>query len=60
MSAAARFTQREPTALRWGLILLALLFLVLFVVLPLAAVFGQALAKGWSGYWDAISEADAR
>jgi sulfate transport system permease protein len=60
MIAAGRFTQREPALLRWALILLALLFLILFVVLPLAAVFGQALAKGWSGYWAAISDPDAR
>ncbi|MFB3777062.1 MAG: sulfate ABC transporter permease subunit CysW [Bryobacteraceae bacterium] len=60
MTAAERFPHGEPVALRWGLILLALLFLVLFVVLPLAAVFGQALAKGWGAYWDAIREPDAR
>ncbi len=60
MTSAGRFTHPEPAALRWSLILLALLFLALFVVLPLAAVFGQALAKGWSGYWDAITEPDAR
>jgi sulfate transport system permease protein len=49
----------DPAPLRWALTLLALAFLGLFVVLPLAAVFGQALAKGWEAYWAAISEPDA-
>jgi sulfate ABC transporter permease protein CysW len=34
-------------------------FLGLFVALPLAVVFGQALEKGWEGYWAAIREPDA-
>jgi sulfate transport system permease protein len=49
----------DPAPLRWSLTLLALGFLGLFVVLPLAAVFGQALAKGWGAYWAAIREPDA-
>jgi sulfate transport system permease protein len=49
----------DPAPLRWGLTLLALAFLGLFVALPLAAVFGQALAKGWEAYWEAIREPDA-
>jgi sulfate transport system permease protein len=52
-------TTSDPALLRWGLTLLALAFLGLFVVLPLAAVFGQALAKGWEAYWAAIREPDA-
>ena len=55
---AARLV-REPVLLRWTFILLALLFLALFVVLPLLAVFSQALEKGWSTYWAAIREPDA-
>jgi sulfate/thiosulfate transport system permease protein len=54
-----RSAHREPAALRWGLTLLALSFLTLFVVLPLLAVFAQALAKGWQAYWTAIREPDA-
>jgi sulfate transport system permease protein len=49
----------DPAPLRWGLTLLALAFLGLFVALPLAAVFGQALEKGWQAYWAAIGEPDA-
>jgi sulfate/thiosulfate transport system permease protein len=33
------------------LIGLALLFMFLFLVLPLAAVFTEALRKGWDAYW---------
>jgi sulfate/thiosulfate transport system permease protein len=49
----------ESALLRWTLILLALLFLALFVILPLLAVFAQALEKGWITYWTAIREPDA-
>jgi len=42
----------DPAAASLGAFtLLALAFSRLFVVLPLAAVFGQALAKGWQTYW---------
>jgi sulfate transport system permease protein len=49
----------EPVLLRWTLIALALGFMSLFVVLPLAVVFAQAFEKGWSTYWAAVSEPDA-
>jgi sulfate transport system permease protein len=51
--------KREPVLLRWTLIALALGFMSLFVVLPLAVVFAQAFEKGWSTYWAAVSEPDA-
>jgi sulfate/thiosulfate transport system permease protein len=41
---------------RWLLIVTALLFLCLFLVLPLLAVFAQALAKGFGAYFIAISQ----
>ena len=44
---------------RWCLITLALGFMVLFLMLPLAAVFAEALRKGWSAYWQALQEPDA-
>ncbi len=47
-------------ALQWVLILIALLFLGLFVVTPLVAVFAEALDKGLGLYWEAIKEPDAR
>jgi sulfate transport system permease protein len=54
-----RTSRNDPAPLRWGLTLAALGFLGLFVALPLAVVFGQALEKGWEGYWAAIREPDA-
>jgi sulfate transport system permease protein len=55
-AAAAR---RDPFLLRCGLTLAALAFLVLFVALPLVAVFAQALERGWAAYWAAITDPDA-
>jgi sulfate/thiosulfate transport system permease protein len=49
----------EPAWVRWGLIGLALAFLGLFLLIPLAAVFSEALRKGWGVYLAAITEADA-
>lgn len=51
-------TQESPWA-RWTLILLALSFLSLFLLLPLVAVFFEALRKGWEVYLAAITEPDA-
>jgi len=45
---------KDPTLVRWGLTGLALAALVMFIVLPLAAVFVQAFEKGWHVYRDAI------
>jgi len=46
----------EPLAVRLGLTALALAFLGLFLVVPLAAVFSEALAKGVRAYLDAVRE----
>ena len=56
---AARSGTTEPTWVRYSLIGLALGFIFLFLVLPLAAVFTEALRKGWNAYWDALREPDA-
>jgi sulfate transport system permease protein len=50
---------REPLAIRLLLILTALAFLTLFLFIPLAAVFFEALKKGWGTYLAAIVEPDA-
>jgi sulfate/thiosulfate transport system permease protein len=50
-------TERRPV--RITLILVAVAFLILFLLLPLFAVFSEALRAGLSGYWQAISEPDA-
>ena len=49
----------EPAWVRYTLISLALGFIVLFLVLPLAAVFTEALRKGWTAYVLALQEPDA-
>ena len=49
----------EPAWVRYTLITLALGFVALFLVLPLAAVFTEALRKGFVAYWDALKEPDA-
>jgi sulfate transport system permease protein len=49
----------EPRALRWALIGSTLAFLALFLALPLAMVFVEALARGWDAYAQAVSEPDA-
>jgi sulfate/thiosulfate transport system permease protein len=57
--AARRSPRDEPFAVRAVLIAVALGFLAVFLVLPLAAVFHEALKKGWQVYVAAISEPDA-
>ena len=54
-----RVRTTESPAVRRLLIGLALVFMGLFLVLPLAAVFVEALKAGWSAYWDALKEPDA-
>lgn len=49
----------EPAWVRRTLITLALLFLVGFLLFPLALVFSQALGKGWAFYWKAITDENA-
>lgn len=49
----------EPRWVQYGLIGIALLFLVLFLFIPLFAVFAEALRKGWDAYIAAIVEPDA-
>jgi sulfate transport system permease protein len=55
-AAAARLPGRRPASIRLLLIALALLFLGVFLVLPLLVVFVQALTKGVSAYVAAVSD----
>ena len=58
----ANKVQAGTTEARWirrGLIGLALIFMFLFLVLPLAAVFTEALRKGLDAYLEALKEPDA-
>lgn len=45
--------------MRWTLIALALAFLLLFLLLPLLAVFTEALRKGFDAYLAGLREPDA-
>ncbi len=49
----------EPACVRWTLLGIALVFMFLFLVLPLAAVFTEALRKGLDAYLEAFKEPDA-
>ncbi len=55
----SRGATAEPVWVRRSLLLLALAFMGLFLVLPLAAVFTEALRKGTQAYWEALREPDA-
>lgn len=60
----AIFRPRGPTRdhplLRWSLTLIALGFIGLFLVLPLATVFTEALGEGWRAALDAITDPEAQ
>jgi len=49
----------EPVWIRWSLIAVVLVFLSLFLFIPLAAVFTEGLRKGFETYFAAIIEPDA-
>jgi len=48
----------ESRLMRWVLIAAAMAVLALFLVLPLAAVLAQAVAKGWSHYFNSVTGDD--
>ena len=50
---------REPAFFRWTLIGIAIIFLGLFLFIPIVAVFAKAFEKGIGAYMAAISEPDA-
>lgn len=49
----------EPAPVRWLLIAVALGFLLMFLLVPLVAVFVHAFGQGIRLYWQAITDADA-
>ncbi len=53
-----RGTEESPIV-KWLLISLALLFSLVFLLLPLANVFAQAFSKGWSAYLSALQHPDS-
>jgi sulfate transport system permease protein len=52
-------TTLEPAWVRLGLIAIALLFLTIFLFIPLVAVFTEAFKKGWQTYLESVSDPDA-
>jgi sulfate/thiosulfate transport system permease protein len=56
---SARSGTSEAAWVRYTLITIALIFVLLFLVLPLAAVFTEALRKGFGAYLEALKEPDA-
>jgi sulfate transport system permease protein len=51
---------RDPAWLRTLLLTIALAFVALFLVLPLVAVFGYAIEKGFAVYLASVTDEDAR
>src|SRR2546425_6150853 len=49
----------ESPLIKWTLITVALAFCLVFLLLPLLNVFVQALAKGWTYYWEALTHPDS-
>ncbi|ASK35542.1 sulfate ABC transporter permease subunit CysW [Alcanivorax sp. N3-2A] len=58
-AAVSRRAVGEGAWLRWALTGLALLFLAVFLVVPLVLVFREAFSKGWDVYLAALTEPDA-
>jgi sulfate transport system permease protein len=63
-SALPRYAARgdlrtEPGPIRWVIIAIAVVFLTVFVVLPLVLVFAQAFSKGIGAYFAALSDPEA-
>ncbi|MBV5325712.1 MAG: sulfate/thiosulfate ABC transporter permease CysW, partial [Rhodospirillaceae bacterium] len=64
MSSSTRISKplalQDPAIVRWGLIGLALGFIILVLFLPLISVFLEALRHGLGAYFAAVVEPDAR
>ncbi len=50
---------REPAAIKWLILGVSLTFFLIFLLLPLIAVFTEALRKGWETYAVALLDPDA-
>ncbi|NUQ65328.1 MAG: sulfate ABC transporter permease subunit CysW [Pirellulales bacterium] len=54
-----RIASVDPAWVRWSVITASLVFLGLFLVVPLAAVFTEAFRKGVAAYFDSFRDTDA-
>ena|SRR5665811_642881 len=59
LSSARDDLRTEPGLIRVVVIAIALIFLTVFVVLPLVVVFAQAFSKGVGTYFSALSDPEA-
>lgn len=50
---------RDAALVRWALIIIALLFLALFLILPLVVIFAEALREGFGAYIASFNDPDA-
>ncbi len=50
----------EPASVRWALILVGLVYMALFIVLPVIAVFSEAFAQGWGTFFQSLQSPDAQ
>jgi sulfate/thiosulfate transport system permease protein len=57
--AARDDVRTEPGPIRFVIIAIAVVFLTVFVVLPLVVVFAQAFSKGIAAYFSALSDPEA-
>jgi sulfate transport system permease protein len=58
-SSAGSRVRQEPVAVRWAIVAAAVVFLSVFLVLPLITVFQQALVRGIGPFLNALAEPDA-
>src|ERR1700740_1592778 len=59
LSSARNDLRTEPRAIRVVIIAIAVIFLTVFVVLPLVVVFAQAFSRGIGAYVAALSDSEA-
>src|SRR6202049_5300229 len=59
LSSARSDLRSEPRLVRGVIIAIAVIFLTVFVVLPLVVVFAQAFSKGVRAYFAALSDPEA-
>src|ERR1700740_1180318 len=59
LSSARNDLRTEPRAIRVVIIAIAVIFLTVFVVLPLVVVFAQAFSRGVAAYFSALSAPEA-
>jgi sulfate/thiosulfate transport system permease protein len=57
--AKSRRATEESPLVKWLLVAVAMGFAFVVLLLPLANVFAQALAKGWTFYWQALTDPDS-